>query len=107
MNRQGSYPDAPGTRPSTQGSPLEQELSRIWCDVLGLPEVARDDDFFELGGHSLMAVDLKVRVRAALGVTRFPIDVLATPTVATMSQAILLNLENIEGTTHREETGHE
>jgi hypothetical protein len=97
MNRQGSYPDAPGTRPSTQGSPLEQELSRIWCDVLGLPEV----------GHSLMAVDLKVRVRAALGVTRFPIDVLATPTVATMSQAILLNLENIEGTTHREETGHE
>ncbi|CAM5551248.1 Amino acid adenylation domain-containing protein OS=Streptomyces alboniger OX=132473 GN=CP975_24345 PE=4 SV=1 [Streptomyces alboniger] len=37
----------PGTGPLT---PLEEEIAAVWRDVLGLRDVARDDDFFALGG---------------------------------------------------------
>jgi acyl carrier protein len=95
MINQDSNPNAPVASLLTQDSPLEQELSRLWGDVLGVPNIDRDDDFFDLGGHSLMAVDLKARIRAALGVAHFPLDLLATPTIATMSGAILLHLKGV------------
>ncbi|CAL9559157.1 condensation domain-containing protein [Streptomyces sp. enrichment culture] len=45
----------------------ERTLARIWCDVMGLPEVSVTDDFFELGGHSLQAARIAVRVQSAFG----------------------------------------
>ena len=48
-------------------SPIEHELSRIWCDLLQLPSVGRHDDFFSLGGHSLLAVRMFARIHAAFG----------------------------------------
>jgi len=47
---------------------LERQLAAIWCEVLGLERVGRNDDFFELGGHSLLLTRLVSRVREALGV---------------------------------------
>jgi len=34
---------------------LEEELSRIWAEVLSLDQVGIHDNFFDLGGHSLAA----------------------------------------------------
>ena len=40
----------------------EQRLAAIWSDLLGIPDIGRDDDFFVLGGHSLMALRLFSRM---------------------------------------------
>jgi amino acid adenylation domain-containing protein len=39
-------------------SPLEEQLSLIWCDVLSLDRVGIHDDFFDLGGESLLVLRL-------------------------------------------------
>ena len=34
---------------------IEEELARIWSDILNIWRIGRDDNFFELGGNSLQA----------------------------------------------------
>ena len=52
----------------------EAALALLWCDVLRLQTVGRDDHFFALGGHSLQATQLMSRIQArwnlALPITR-------------------------------------
>ncbi|KAB0483607.1 non-ribosomal peptide synthase domain TIGR01720/amino acid adenylation domain-containing protein [Pseudomonas reinekei] len=43
---------------------LEQALTAIWQDVLGVPQVGIDDNFFELGGDSLQVLKVISRVRS-------------------------------------------
>ncbi|MFE5481270.1 amino acid adenylation domain-containing protein [Streptomyces sp. NPDC056527] len=66
----GGLPE-PGVRRESAAvaprDPFEREVARIWCEVLGLPEVSVTDDLFTLGGHSLQATRIVVRVRAAFG----------------------------------------
>ncbi|HYR11609.1 MAG TPA: AMP-binding protein, partial [Longimicrobium sp.] len=42
---------------------VEQALSEIWSELLGVERVGRWDNFFELGGHSLLIVKLIERMR--------------------------------------------
>ena len=44
-------------------NPVEAVIAEVWRELLGMDEVARDDDFFALGGHSLAAVRLFARIR--------------------------------------------
>jgi amino acid adenylation domain-containing protein len=46
----------------------EEELSRLWSELLGVERVGIHDDFFDLGGHSLLATQLVSRVRVEFGV---------------------------------------
>lgn len=46
---------------------IEQRLTRIFADVLGVATVDPHDDFFHLGGHSLQLIDVVARVRTELG----------------------------------------
>ncbi|HEX8613864.1 MAG TPA: amino acid adenylation domain-containing protein [Telluria sp.] len=46
---------------------LESALAELWCDLLQLERVGRNDHFFELGGHSLLAVQMTSRLRQRLG----------------------------------------
>ena len=43
-------------------TPLEQDLARLWSEVLGLEQVGVHDNFLELGGNSLLATRLISRV---------------------------------------------
>lgn len=47
----------------------EQHLAAMWCDLLDLPEIGREDDFFALGGHSLMALRLFSRMNREFNCT--------------------------------------
>ncbi|HUR90146.1 MAG TPA: SDR family NAD(P)-dependent oxidoreductase [Ramlibacter sp.] len=44
-------------------NPVESALADAWRELLGVDDVAPDDDFFALGGHSLAAVRLFARIR--------------------------------------------
>ncbi len=46
----------------------EQAIAAIWQELLGVPQVGRNDHFFELGGHSLLGVQMLARLRRAAGV---------------------------------------
>ena len=46
---------------------LEHQLTEIWAEVLGVPEVGITDNYFELGGHSILAVRLMAMVQDRLG----------------------------------------
>jgi amino acid adenylation domain-containing protein len=47
-------------------SELEQALSAIWREVLGIERVGVDDPFFDLGGHSLLLAQVRARMRERL-----------------------------------------
>lgn len=54
-------------------SSLEQEIADIFCEVLKLDQVSRDDDFFLLGGHSLKMNQAANKIEKATGV-RMPLQ---------------------------------
>jgi acyl carrier protein len=69
-------------------SPLEEELAAMWCQVLSVPRVGREDNFFEMGGHSLLATQLISRVRARYK-TALPIrELMNAPTVSGLANAV-------------------
>lgn len=52
---------------SMQNAP-ETAITNIWKEILGVQDVAPDEDFFELGGTSLHAARVLTKTRAAFGV---------------------------------------
>jgi thioesterase domain-containing protein/acyl carrier protein len=75
---------APAPESSSSGDarkPLDEEMVRIWCKVLGTQSVGPDDNFFDLGGHSLMAVQIMVELEKVIG-ERLPLAALVeAPTI--------------------------
>jgi len=89
-----SAPSGPAHRASERTAPnqvhiptrarAEQErlLADVFSDVLGLQEIAVDDNFFDLGGDSLIAVRLAEVIRRVFGV-KIPVrDILLSPSVS-------------------------
>jgi acyl carrier protein len=77
--------DTPFTEPRTT---REQELARIWGEVLSLDRVGIHDNFFELGGHSLKATQVMSRLSAAFHV-ELPLRALfESPTIAGLAAII-------------------
>jgi acyl carrier protein len=63
----------------------ESELCLLFGEVLGMPDVEKDDSFFDLGGHSLLASKLTRRVNESYGI-KIPVRrVYQAPTPATLA----------------------
>ncbi|OQD57458.1 hypothetical protein BM536_002805 [Streptomyces phaeoluteigriseus] len=78
---------AAGAPPQTRVT--EEQLGRIWCEVLGVDRVGRHDDFFALGGDSLLALqvfDLLARQRG--GPLPRPTAVYRHRTLAALAEAV-------------------
>ncbi|MGH9348635.1 MAG: amino acid adenylation domain-containing protein [Vicinamibacterales bacterium] len=63
------------------GSPIEQILHGLWCEILQIERLGRDDDFLAAGGHSLLATRLVTRTRRSLGVQLTVRDLFDHPTL--------------------------
>ncbi|MCP4151421.1 MAG: amino acid adenylation domain-containing protein, partial [bacterium] len=47
---------------------IEEKLSVIWQEVLGLPQIGVNDNFFEIGGHSVKAINIIAKIKKTFGV---------------------------------------
>jgi phthiocerol/phenolphthiocerol synthesis type-I polyketide synthase E len=74
------------------GVPLSTEtehaLAAIWTELLGVEQIAADDNFFLLGGHSLMATRALVRIKDRFGANLVLRDIFDAPTLAKLSVRI-------------------
>src|SRR5262249_21731379 len=79
--------DAFANEEAGPGDSLEQTLTVIWRNVLGV-NIGIRDDFFDRGGHSLIAARLMSQVRAATG-QKIPLSALfRAPTIESLAALI-------------------
>jgi arthrofactin-type cyclic lipopeptide synthetase B len=62
-------------------SKAEEEVAKIWQELLGTEKVGRRDNFFELGGHSLLVLRMVGRLRKTFSARLSVLDVFRSPTV--------------------------
>jgi acyl carrier protein len=67
---------------------VESALAEIWCEVVGVDEVRREDNFFDLGGHSVLVTQMITRVRSGMGVELTLRNVFETPSLGELAQII-------------------
>ncbi|MDO3639691.1 amino acid adenylation domain-containing protein, partial [Mycolicibacterium arseniciresistens] len=68
---------------------VEEILSGIYAEVLGLERVGVDDSFFDLGGDSISSMQVVARARAA-GLVCRPRDVFVEQTVARLARVAVV-----------------
>jgi len=78
---------------------FEEELVRIWSEVLGVARVGVHDNFFELGGHSLMATQVVSRVRESFQVEIDLRQLFENATIAEMAKEVARLQTEQKGTT--------
>jgi amino acid adenylation domain-containing protein/thioester reductase-like protein len=69
-------------------TPVEEELARIWSEVLDVHPIGVDDNFFELGGHSFMAAQIVSRIRESFGVKLPLLQIFEGPTIRELVEAL-------------------
>jgi amino acid adenylation domain-containing protein/thioester reductase-like protein len=69
-------------------TPIEEQLSKIWAEVLGVESVGIHDNFFNLGGHSLLVTQLVFRVRETFQVELPLRHLFEIPALADLAKSI-------------------
>lgn len=69
-------------------SPIERQLTDVWCEILRMERVGIHDNFFDLVGHSLSATQVITRLQAMFDLELSPATFVENPTVASLAEAI-------------------
>jgi len=69
-------------------SELQQTITGIWQELLGIGQIGIHDNFFELGGHSLLATQIISRIRNAFSIEVPLRRIFESQTVAEMAAII-------------------
>lgn len=67
---------------------LEDEISKMWCEVLEIEQVSIHEDFFDLGGNSLLATQLQSRIHNIYKIDLAISDLFEFPTIAQLASCI-------------------
>lgn len=81
---------APAAGPTSE---LEQKISAVWQQVLGLEQIGVNENFFDLGGHSISMVQAHVKLREVVKSEITLIDMFRFPTVGALASYIHSKLE--------------
>jgi acyl carrier protein len=71
-------PREPGDAPNGD---LERLILSIWCEVLGVAGITRDDTFFDIGGNSMAIIEVQARLKRALDRQVLVLDLFRFPTI--------------------------
>ena len=85
LKRQAGAAASPATK--TIDGATERLLARIWCEVLALDQIGRDDNFFESGGDSILSIQVAARARKA-GLVLAVRDLFEHQTIARLAAAL-------------------
>jgi acyl carrier protein len=89
-------PDQACTRssevPAAPRNPIEEEVAKIFAEVLRREQVGIQDNFFDLGGHSMPAMRVAMRLRDAFQIELPVRKLFEAPTVASLSELIVQDL---------------
>ncbi len=83
-----AIPQECGAAPSPPQGQTEEQLARIWHEVIDRPAIGRDESFFAVGGHSLLAARVSSRIRNEFGVELPLRAFFDAPTIATLGTRI-------------------
>ena len=92
---------APERVDTTERTPIQHAISRIWAEVLNVGDVGLHANFFEVGGHSLLATQVMSRIRTAFSVDLPLRSLFDRPTVAEFAQ--LLQVATARGVPQQEQ----
>jgi amino acid adenylation domain-containing protein len=67
-------------------SEMEQQIAKLWQEVLHLDKVGIHDNFFDLGGHSLLMLQVNNKLRAILQRDISVITMFQNPTIYSLAQ---------------------
>ncbi|MCK4261108.1 MAG: amino acid adenylation domain-containing protein, partial [Halanaerobiales bacterium] len=67
---------------------IEEKITKIWEEILGVEKIGVLDSFFELGGHSLKATTMVARIYKELNVELSLRDVFKNPTIRELAFVI-------------------
>ena len=70
----------------------EEQLAKVWREVLQVNRVGIHGNFFDLGGHSLLATLIATRIQNAFGIEVPVRAVFESPTIAELAEVIELRL---------------
>ncbi|QDY82829.1 amino acid adenylation domain-containing protein [Paenibacillus polymyxa] len=67
---------------------IEDQMAKIWKEVLGLSKISINDNFFDVGGHSLRATTLVAKLHKEMGYHISVKDLFRHPTIEEISGVI-------------------
>ncbi|MUG94914.1 SDR family oxidoreductase [Scytonema sp. UIC 10036] len=67
---------------------IEQKITRIWQQLLGIGEIGIYDNFFELGGDSLISVQVTSQLQKELNVQIPIVSIYNRPTISSLAEII-------------------
>lgn len=73
---------------ASPASPTEEEIIRIWEEVLAADQLTVTDNFFDLGGHSLLAIQVVSRLNEVFGKDLSIATLFESPTVAQLAMLV-------------------
>ena len=70
-------------------SEMEQQIAKLWQEVLHLDKVGIHDNFFDLGGHSLLMLKVNNKLRAILQQDIQIVTMFQNPTIYSLSEYLI------------------
>jgi acyl carrier protein len=64
------------------------QIASIWSAVLGVQNIAPNDNFFDIGGHSLLAVQAHREIRDEMGAKISITDIFRFPVLSTLAERV-------------------
>ncbi|WP_375501071.1 amino acid adenylation domain-containing protein [uncultured Nostoc sp.] len=67
-------------------SEMEQQIAKLWQEVLHIEKVGIHDNFFDLGGHSLLMIQVNHKLRTILQRNISVVEMFQNPTIYSLAQ---------------------